>query len=133
MCADSECGRGVGQCSGSPFSLLLKSQRNVPLGPRGALQIPITFAPHEMRSYQQRCTVSMRREDGLTWDAAYSSAEHHCMDQNGSACLRSPAVSQFQTGSFDGVEARTEQIFLENNLLGSWFCSVSEEDSPLYF
>jgi len=87
LSADSDCGRGARQCSESPFSLLLKSQQNIPLGPRGSLQIPVTFAPHEMKSYQQRCTVSMRREDGLAWDAAQSCESHHSMNQNGSALL----------------------------------------------
>jgi len=83
--AESEFGRGAVDHSGggSPFTLLLKSQRNVALGPRSSLQIPITFAPTEMRTYQARCSVLARREDGLMWDA-FSSADHCCVEPNGS-------------------------------------------------
>jgi len=56
----------------SPFCLLLKSRQNIPLGPKKTFQIPVTFAPHQMRAYQSRCTVSVRREDGLTWDTLSS-------------------------------------------------------------
>ena len=57
-------------CSRAAFSLLLKHTQNVPLGPKSRLQMPVTFTPHDMKSYQARCTVSVRREDGLAWDYA---------------------------------------------------------------
>ena len=83
-CIDSECNRPVKRdCTeASPFSLLLKSQQNIRVGPKGCLQMPVTFAPHEMRSYQLRCTVSMRREDGLTWDEL-SACQHNGLQQTG--------------------------------------------------
>ena len=72
LSTESECSRGAksntDESADSPFCLLLKSTQNVPLGPRSTLQMPVTFAPHEMRMYQVRCTVSVRREDGLAWD-----------------------------------------------------------------
>jgi len=60
--------------SQSAFSVLLKRQHNIALGPKSTLQMPVTFTPHEMRAYQARLTVSVKREDGLAWD---------CIQQNG--------------------------------------------------
>ena len=93
MSAESERGRRLkSDADDSPFCLLLKSERNVPLGPKSSLQIPVTFGPCEMRTYEVRCTVSLRREDGMPWDQL-TSCQHRCVEPNGFVLSRLPNSS----------------------------------------
>ena len=54
----------------SPFRLLLKKYQNVRLGPKSTLDIPISFAPEEMRLYEALCIVTMTSVDGNGWDCS---------------------------------------------------------------
>lgn len=80
-CSDSNCSVGVGESgttvADATFCVHLKCQRDIPVGPRSTLQIPLTFAPREMANYQQRCVVTARREDGLVWDHQLCAAAQH--------------------------------------------------------
>ncbi|ESO84826.1 hypothetical protein LOTGIDRAFT_196276 [Lottia gigantea] len=52
----------------SPFCLLLKHNTGLRLPPKATLDIPISFAPGEMKKYQSLCTVVVRRDDGEKWN-----------------------------------------------------------------
>ncbi|CAL8089586.1 unnamed protein product [Calicophoron daubneyi] len=49
--------------SGQAFQLLLKHNRNIHLASKMSFDIPISFAPMEMREYEAICCVVMRRHD----------------------------------------------------------------------
>ena len=51
----------------TPFCLLLKHNTAVRLGPKTTLDIPISFAPEEMKKYDGVVTVKVRKEDGSPW------------------------------------------------------------------
>ena len=53
----------------TPFSLLLKNMKTaLRVGPKSTLDIPVSFAPTEMRKYEALCTVIVTKEDGTPWD-----------------------------------------------------------------
>ena len=53
----------------SPFSLLLKNMKTaLRVGPKSTLDIPVSFAPMEMRKYEALCTVVVTKEDGTPWE-----------------------------------------------------------------
>ncbi|XP_076467202.1 cilia and flagella-associated protein 47-like [Babylonia areolata] len=61
-------GKGV-KFDQSPFSLLLKNVRaSIRVGPKSTLDIPVSFAPSEMRKYDALCTVVVTKEDATPWD-----------------------------------------------------------------
>ncbi|CAH8569283.1 unnamed protein product [Schistosoma turkestanicum] len=47
----------------SAFQLLIKEKRNIRLSSKTVFDIPISFAPLEMREYEALCTVIMRQSD----------------------------------------------------------------------
>ena len=51
----------------SQFCLLLKKKTAIRVGPKSTLDIPICFAPTEMKMYEALCTVVVRKEDGDKW------------------------------------------------------------------
>lgn len=51
----------------SPFCLLMKHTSNIRLGPKNSMDIPLSFAPEDMRMYDALVTVSVRRDPGATW------------------------------------------------------------------
>ena len=51
----------------SPFRLLLKKSISVRIGPKSTIEIPISFAPEEMRMYEALCVVSVKTLDGSGW------------------------------------------------------------------
>ena len=54
----------------SPFCLLLKqTEAGIRLGPKSTLDIPVSFAPEDMRRFEAECVVTVRKEDGSTWRA----------------------------------------------------------------
>ncbi|KAL8606797.1 hypothetical protein ACOMHN_049626 [Nucella lapillus] len=62
------CGKGV-KFDTSPFSLMLKNLKApIRVGPKSTMDIPISFAPSEMRKYDALCTVIVTKEDGSCWD-----------------------------------------------------------------
>lgn len=54
----------------SPFCLLLKRKGGIRVGPKSTLDIPVCFAPTEMKMYESVCTVIVTREDGERWQYA---------------------------------------------------------------
>ena len=50
-----------------PFCLLLRQALGLRLGPKTTLDIPISFAPEDMRMIEAMCTVVLRREDDESW------------------------------------------------------------------
>jgi hypothetical protein len=57
-----------GQANSLPFCLLLQSQNNIAVGPQATIQIPVSFLPQHMCTYQAVIVVAARREDGYCWD-----------------------------------------------------------------
>ena len=57
----------------TPFCLLLKHSTAVRLGPKTTLDIPVSFAPEEMKKYEGVVTVKVRQENGSAW--TYNLAE----------------------------------------------------------
>ena len=57
----------TGNKPATPFCLLLKHSTAVRLGPKTTLDIPISFAPEEMKKYDGIVAVKVRREDGSPW------------------------------------------------------------------
>ncbi|XP_064627283.1 cilia- and flagella-associated protein 47-like isoform X2 [Lineus longissimus] len=51
----------------SPFCLLLKQKQEIRVGPKSTLDIPVSFAPDEMRLYEAVCSLAVRRADGRSW------------------------------------------------------------------
>ena len=51
----------------SPFRLLLKRSSKVRVGPKSTIDIPISFAPEEMRMYEAMCVVTVTNLDGSGW------------------------------------------------------------------
>lgn len=51
----------------SPFCLLLKHNSNIRVGPKSTLDIPVSFAPVEMRMYEALCTVVVQQENEEKW------------------------------------------------------------------
>ena len=51
----------------SPFTLLLKRNMSIRIGPKSVLDIPVSFAPSKMHKYESVCAVVVKREDGLDW------------------------------------------------------------------
>jgi len=60
--------QSAGQEKVLPFCLLLKSEQGIPLGPKCTVQIPVSFLPQDMCTYQAQIVVSVCREDGQRWD-----------------------------------------------------------------
>ena len=54
----------------SPFCLLLKKKNAIRVGPKSTLDIPVCFAPTEMKMYEALCTVVVRKEDNEKWQYA---------------------------------------------------------------
>ena len=52
----------------SPFCLLLRNAIALSLGPKSTVDIPVSFAPEDMRRFDSYITVSMQKEDGAPWD-----------------------------------------------------------------
>jgi len=57
-----------GDDAGSPFCLLLKRKAGIRVGPKSTLDIPVCFAPTEMKMFESICTVIVTREDGEKWN-----------------------------------------------------------------
>ena len=51
----------------SPFCLLLKHTTSLRLGPKSNIDIPISFAPEDMRRFDAYISVTIRQEDGSPW------------------------------------------------------------------
>ncbi len=51
----------------SPFCLLLKFNQDIRLGPKSTIEIPISFAPEDMRMFEALVTVAVRKEDSSPW------------------------------------------------------------------
>ena len=51
----------------SPFCLLLKYNQAMRLGPKSTIDIPISFAPEDMRMFEAIITVIVKKEDNQTW------------------------------------------------------------------
>ncbi|XP_013416633.1 cilia- and flagella-associated protein 47 isoform X1 [Lingula anatina] len=51
----------------SPFCLLLKNKSGIRVGPKSTLDIPVSFAPEEMKMYEALCVAVIRKEDGSSW------------------------------------------------------------------
>ncbi|XP_022089961.1 cilia- and flagella-associated protein 47-like isoform X2 [Acanthaster planci] len=52
----------------SAFCLLLKHTTGIPVASKSTLDIPLTFAPDSMRLHEALCVVSVKREDGSSWE-----------------------------------------------------------------
>ncbi|XP_072178621.1 cilia- and flagella-associated protein 47-like [Diadema setosum] len=61
----------------SAFCLLLKRTAAIQLGPKATLDIPVTFAPDRMSLHEAMCLVSIRRENGGSWDYLPASDPDH--------------------------------------------------------
>lgn len=59
----------------TPFCLLLKRKGGIRVGPKSTLDIPVCFAPTEMKMYEAVCTVVVTREDGEKWQYAPRNAQ----------------------------------------------------------
>ena len=58
-----------GQHQQNPFSLLLKNMKTaLRVGPKSTLDIPVSFAPTEMKKYEALCTVVVTKEEGTPWE-----------------------------------------------------------------
>lgn len=56
--------------AGSPFCLLLKQRESgLRVGPKGTLEIPVSFGPEDMQKFEAQIVVSVQKEDGTTWTA----------------------------------------------------------------
>ena len=51
----------------SVFCLLLKQKESIRIGPKSTLDIPVSFAPADMKLYEALCALSVRRADGRSW------------------------------------------------------------------
>ena len=60
----------------SPFCLLLKQNKGLRLGPKSSLDIPLSFAPEDMRMFEATITVSVSKTDRSSW-------LYICTDENG--------------------------------------------------
>lgn len=54
----------------SQFCLLLKRKSGIRVGPKATLDIPVCFAPTEMKLYEAICSVIVKRDDGEKWKYA---------------------------------------------------------------
>ena len=60
----------------SPFCLLLKQNKGLRLGPKASLEIPLSFAPEDMRMFEATVSVSVTKLDRSSWP-------YICTDENG--------------------------------------------------
>ncbi|XP_053397416.1 cilia- and flagella-associated protein 47-like isoform X4 [Mercenaria mercenaria] len=68
----------------SPFCLLLKRKGGIRVGPKSTLDIPVCFAPTEMKMYEAICTVIVTREDGEKWQYAPRDTQGYQLSRTGS-------------------------------------------------
>ncbi|XP_048239518.1 cilia and flagella-associated protein 47-like isoform X3 [Haliotis rufescens] len=71
----------------SPFCLLLKHNTGLRVGPKSTLDIPISFAPNQMRKYVGLCTVIVHKEDGTAWQYVPTDANGYPVSRTGSGGL----------------------------------------------
>ncbi|XP_033635373.1 cilia- and flagella-associated protein 47-like isoform X1 [Asterias rubens] len=63
--------------SESAFCLLLKHTMGILVAPKSTLDIPLTFAPDNMNLHEALCVVSVKREDGTSWEYEPSKDPDH--------------------------------------------------------
>ena len=51
----------------SPFCLLMKNDRGVRIGPKSILDIPVSFAPENMKMSEAIVILTVRKENGNAW------------------------------------------------------------------
>ncbi|XP_052240686.1 cilia- and flagella-associated protein 47-like isoform X3 [Dreissena polymorpha] len=72
----------------SPFCLLLKRKAGIRVGPKSTLDIPVCFAPTEMKMFEAVCTVVVTREDGGRWAYAPRDSQGYQLSRTGSEGIR---------------------------------------------
>jgi hypothetical protein len=50
-----------------PFNILLNSTKNIYVGPKELLDVPIVFCPEDLRQYRCNLTILARRDGNLDW------------------------------------------------------------------
>ncbi|XP_070567350.1 cilia- and flagella-associated protein 47-like [Ptychodera flava] len=63
--------------SDSAFCLLLKNPSNIPVPAKTNIDIPLTFAPDNMNLHEALLIISVRKEDGSSWEYLPSSQPDH--------------------------------------------------------
>ncbi|KAL3884217.1 hypothetical protein ACJMK2_030436, partial [Sinanodonta woodiana] len=68
----------------SAFCLLLKHKEGIRVGPKSTLDIPVCFAPTEMKMYESTCTVIVRKENNGKWQYAPKDSRGFQLSRTGS-------------------------------------------------
>ena len=57
----------VTQKESSPFKLLLKQNKGIRLGPKATIEVPVSFAPIDVRGFDAELSIVLHKEDGNGW------------------------------------------------------------------
>ena len=59
----------------SPFSLLLKQNKGLRLGPKATVEVPVSFAPTDVRSFEATLSIVIHKEDATGWPYVCTDAQ----------------------------------------------------------